>query len=163
MCEHWFVELLDAFKEASSRNWIELKTKDRHAYKHDWNSTNFTFEFDVDTIDQYEGGQFSLNKSRGRVHGFIVGNVFYVYWLDPHHNMNNDKKYGGIRWAKHPTISCCEKQNELLEKLASEADIAFKLAEEAEEKLESYNSEIDHLKKHIKELEKELNVLKNIS
>jgi hypothetical protein len=31
--------------------------------------------------------QFMISKKNGRVHGFIPGNVFFVRWLDPRHNL----------------------------------------------------------------------------
>ncbi|HEU0054227.1 MAG TPA: hypothetical protein VFQ39_13665 [Longimicrobium sp.] len=34
------------------------------------------------------GWQFALSANEhGRVHGFLVGEIFYVRWLDPDHNL----------------------------------------------------------------------------
>jgi hypothetical protein len=35
-----------------------------------------------------KGWQFSLSANEhGRVHGFLVENVFFIRWLDPDHNL----------------------------------------------------------------------------
>jgi hypothetical protein len=32
--------------------------------------------------------QFAISSNEyGRVHGFLLGNVFYIVWLDPNHNL----------------------------------------------------------------------------
>ena len=31
--------------------------------------------------------QFSIMKSRGRIAGFIVGDIFYIVWVDPYHKL----------------------------------------------------------------------------
>jgi hypothetical protein len=37
--------------------------------------------------------QFSISKNKdGRVHGFIIQNVFFIVWLDPEHNLYPNKK-----------------------------------------------------------------------
>jgi len=155
VCEHWFVELLDCLKELSGLTWIEIqqnynKTYDPH--KHEWDKVNFRFEFDEQTLEQYEGIQIRISKSKGRIHGFRVGNVFYIYWLDPHHNMYDDEKYGGVYWAKYPTISCCEKQNEIIRKLAEDADVAFSLAEQTETENKKLKDELMQLKRQLKSM-----------
>ena len=34
--------------------------------------------------------QFSLSSNEhGRVHGYFVGNIFFIVWLDPEHNLSN--------------------------------------------------------------------------
>lgn len=37
----------------------------------------------------YEGAayQFSIMKSRGRIAGFIIKDIFYIVWVDPHHKL----------------------------------------------------------------------------
>ena len=41
-----------------------------------------------------------IDKSSGRVIGVIVNNVFYVVWLDPHHNLTDSEGYGTVK--KYP-------------------------------------------------------------
>lgn len=39
-------------------------------------------------LEDSESWQFCLDKSSSqRVHGFILGDTFYVVWLDPNHNL----------------------------------------------------------------------------
>jgi len=37
------------------------------------------------------GYQFSDGSKRGRIHGFILGEVFYIVWLDPTHALYQGK------------------------------------------------------------------------
>ncbi|MBM7624797.1 hypothetical protein [Sporohalobacter salinus] len=39
-----------------------------------------------------ESWQFSISRNKhGRVHGFIIDNIFYIVWLDPEHNLDIGK------------------------------------------------------------------------
>lgn len=113
VCDHWFVELLDCLKEVSNRNWGQLVTIPRfRAHPHKFSETNFEYEmFDEETLKQLDCVQFSISKSYGRVHGFLIDNCFYIYWLDPHHNMYDADGYGGVR-EYAPIKSCYEILNE---------------------------------------------------
>lgn len=56
--------------------------------------------------------QFALSKGKGRVHGFKIDNVFYVYWLDPNHNMYDVEGYEPHTAYKHkPLPDCLEQMN----------------------------------------------------
>ncbi len=47
----------------------------------------------ADLLDGTEAYQFSLTSNKhGRVHGFFVGSVFYVVWVDPRHALHPAKK-----------------------------------------------------------------------
>ena len=40
-----------------------------------------------DELDE-DAWQFSLSQeAHGRVHGYFVGNIFFIVWLDPDHNL----------------------------------------------------------------------------
>lgn len=43
-----------------------------------------------------------LDKSHGRVIGILIDAVFYIVWLDPHHNPTDSKGYGGANKFKRP-------------------------------------------------------------
>lgn len=51
-------------------------------------------------LTQVECVQFFLTKGNGRVHGFIVGNRFYVVWLDPAHNLYPEA--GHVNYSLYP-------------------------------------------------------------
>lgn len=123
----------------------------------DWDNSKCTENsFGIPEEDEkgYEPWQFGLdNNKNGRIHGFFIGNIFYIRWFDPKHrlyeleeNKNDpklDKNYrdiikeklesNGIDWAvKH------------LEILENEVDESEKLndalcddIEKLEEKMES--------------------------
>lgn len=38
--------------------------------------------------------QISFGRSNGRAHGIIIENKFYIIWLDPHHYLYHDSRYG---------------------------------------------------------------------
>lgn len=96
--ESWFIGLLDALKEVSgiTRNQLVVELRQHYeAHGHDWSKLNYKYSFNDEFLEQVECLQFSLAKSKGRVHGFIIGNRFYIVWLDPHHNLYPDEKHGG--------------------------------------------------------------------
>ena len=43
-----------------------------------------------------------IDKSSGRVIGVIINNVFYVVWLDPHHNLIDSEGYGTVKKYSAP-------------------------------------------------------------
>ena len=53
-----------------------------------------------DGEEQREYWQFRINKSRGRIIGFLIDRVFYIVWLDPHHNLTNSEGYGKEAYYK---------------------------------------------------------------
>ena len=65
--------------------------------------------------------QIRLSKSKGGIHGVFCGDVFYVIWLDPLHNMYPNKNYGGLKKVK-PGSTCCKDREEIIDKLLEEND-----------------------------------------
>lgn len=115
-CIEWCFTLFDILSEVSKQTKNELLTINRNFYDThllDWGKTSTKFNFDDNILEQYDAYQFRLGKSKGRVHGFIIGNCFYIVWLDPSHNLYPDDKYGGIKTYQF-NPSCHEK---LLEKI----------------------------------------------
>jgi len=88
----WFIDLLDCLKSVSGKTLDELKksTHDFHPVK--WTNANAKCP-----SEQGEYWQFRISKSKGRVIGLLLDNVFYVVWLDPHHNLTNSEGYGGVK------------------------------------------------------------------
>lgn len=154
VCDNWFVELLDCLKEVSNRNWGQLINESKFdPHSHNFEKTNFKYElFDKEALKQLECVQFRLSKSYGRVHGFLIDNFFYIYWLDPHHNMNDSKGYGGV--TKHPAIkSCYELLNDHNINLYQENEKLQNKIKNMEEEQDSILEELIRAEEKIKELE----------
>ncbi|MZI80205.1 hypothetical protein GT646_05015 [Clostridium butyricum] len=142
---NWFISLLDVLNDMSTMPWKDILIERRSIYDphtHNWNKTNYKFNFDEETLNQNEGWQFRLNKSKGRVHGFLVGNVFYIYWLDPHHNMNDSEGYPGVETyppslSQYEIVEQCNLQqeqtiSELQKQLKDAEDLYYKEAEKCD-------------------------------
>lgn len=88
----WFITLLEVLREINDLNRAQLVGEYRERYRYhdldfEGDELPFKFGFSDDFLEQVEPRQFSLCRSRGRVHGFAIGNRFYVVWLDPNHNL----------------------------------------------------------------------------
>lgn len=111
-CVQWFVSLLDTLKDISQKTFYEFTLSASHYeyHNHNWKETSEKgFPFSNDSV-QYEGAQFRISSSKGRVHGFFIGHVFYIVWIDPHHNLYPDDRFGGIR--TYPRQNTCFEQLE---------------------------------------------------
>lgn len=118
-CVEWYVALIDVLKHLSSLTWNQLTQEYFHTYQphnYDWDKCNFKFMLDDVTLKQSNPYQIRISKSKGRIHGLLVGNRFYVYWLDPHHNMYNGKRYE--KAVAYPEqLSCFETQTNIIKEL----------------------------------------------
>ena len=95
----WFLKLLDCLKSVSGKSVAELMNRSTHdLHPIDWRKTNTKPPVGYEQLEYW---QFRIDKSSGRVIGVIVGNVFYVVWLDPYHNLTDREGYGGVR--KYPS------------------------------------------------------------
>ncbi len=100
----WFLDLLDCLKSVSNKTVFELKGSMHDLHPVDWEKTNTC---SPGGSEQTEYWQFRINKSKGRVIGFLIEGVFYVVWLDPHHNLTDSVGYGTV--VKHkPGLSVFE-------------------------------------------------------
>lgn len=106
----WFLDLLDCLKSVSNKTISELKSSLHDLHPITWSKTNTNAPFNN---DQYDYWQFRINKSKGRVIGFLIDGIFYVVWLDPHHNLTNSDGYGGIDRYRTP-LSIYETQELLI-------------------------------------------------
>ncbi len=102
----WFLDLLDCLKSVCNKTIPELRESMHDLHPVDWSTANTR---EPDNSEQCEYWQFRLNKSKGRVIGFLIDSVFYVVWLDPHHNLTNSEGYGGVNKYK-PGMSIYETQ-----------------------------------------------------
>lgn len=139
VCENWFINLFDILKEVSdlSRNQLMIVQRQFYdAHAHDFENLEYKYPLDEDFMEQIECVQFRLSKSRGRVHGFIVGNRFYVIWLDPHHNLYPDERHGGVK-IFNKEFSCAEiLENQILNLYEK----VWELEEKNQNLQEEYNS-----------------------
>ncbi|MFM9414119.1 hypothetical protein ACKQTC_07040 [Peptococcus simiae] len=130
----WFIELMDCFKSVSNKTISELKSSLHDLHSIRWDKTNTKPPL---YSGQYEFSQFRINKSKGRIIGFIVEGVFYIVWLDPHHNLTDSAGYGGaIKYP--PGLSLYEKQEKKissLEKRVLYLEEELKTAEELLDKV----------------------------
>lgn len=82
---------------------------------HNWDKLDYKYNFDDAFLEQVECRQARISTSQGGIHGFIIGNRFYVVWLDPHHNLYPDERYGGLKIFTPPE-TCCSYRDVELEK-----------------------------------------------
>lgn len=127
----WFLDLLDCFKSVSNKNINELKRSMHDLHPICWEKANAAAPINA---EQYEYWQFRINKSKGRVIGFLIEDVFYVLWLDPHHNLTDSEGYGGVRRYNKPK-SQFEEMEEEIERLKKEIARLEKDKKEYEELL----------------------------
>ena len=90
----WFLRLFDCLKSVSNKTIEELKRSTHDLHPVNWENTNVNCPTNS---PQYKYWQFRLDKSHGRVVGFLIDSIFYVVWLDPHHNLTDS---GGYERAK---------------------------------------------------------------
>lgn len=132
----WYLTLIDHLKDISTINRNQLvveKQQHYQAHELEWEKCEYCFDFDEKFLEQVDCLQFRLSSSSGRVHGFIIGNRFYIVWLDPHHNLYPDDRYGGVNFYNRPWTSyevLKYDYDELLEKynkLKEEYDCCYEL------------------------------------
>lgn len=94
----WFIDMLECLKGVCNKNISDLRHTMYDLHPVDWSKTNANAP---KGFEQLEYWQFRINKSRGRVVGFKLDGVFYVVWLDPHHNLTDSEGYG--KAVRYPT------------------------------------------------------------
>lgn len=112
----WFLDLLDCLKSVNNMTISDLKKSMHDLHPIDFSKTNVK---NPTCNPQLEYWQFRINKSKGRVIGFLIDGIFYVVWLDPYHNLTNSKGYGGINKYK-PALSSYELQELKIKELEKE-------------------------------------------
>ena len=89
----WFIDLMDCLKSISNMTFAQACSSMHELHPVDWKNANAKCPTDD---NQREYWQFRINKSKGRVVGILIDSVFYVVWLDRHHNLSNSAGYGGV-------------------------------------------------------------------
>lgn len=120
-CENWSKELLVMLSTVSKFSEIELRSQagGKTLRFHYHNNEKAQFNPPCN-INPEEFSQIRISKSKGGIHGVLVGSIFYVIWLDPHHNMYPDDRYGGLKRANKPAKTCCKDRDEEIERLMKE-------------------------------------------
>jgi hypothetical protein len=83
--------LMERLRDLSSwtvRRFTENQDKSVRNHAHDWDRTSRPNGFTHlnESFREYAGWQFCLSANeRGRVHGIIIDDTFYVIWLDQDH------------------------------------------------------------------------------
>ena len=116
-CYKWGNDLFNLLKELSliSRNQFVIDLKDHYrCHTHDWSELRYKYDFSDDFLEQVECRQARISTSKGGIHGFIIGNRFYVVWLDPQHNLYPDDKYGGLKILEPPETCCGYRDKEIV-------------------------------------------------
>lgn len=104
MSANWFIDLLDCFKSVNNMNVTEARLSLHDLHPVDWGNANTSAPSGADQLDYW---QFRINKSKGRIIGFLIEDVFYIVWLDPHHNLTNSDGYGNEKYYR-PAMSIYE-------------------------------------------------------
>lgn len=130
---NWFIDLLDCLKSVSNMSVSEMKSSLHDLHPIDWRKTNTSAPPEE---EQREYWQFRINKSKGRIIGFLIDGVFYIVWLDPHHNLTNSEGYGTATYYK-AGLSLFEAKELELQKQQTEIDRLNSELQAAEEIIES--------------------------
>src|SRR5690625_1783449 len=94
----WFISLFDCLQDVSRLTVQEFRQQSERrglrVHPHNWDNASAQFDMPEEWFEQYEDNclQFSISKARGRVHGILIENVFYIVWLDPLHNLYPPKE-----------------------------------------------------------------------
>ena len=89
--EHWIYDFLEALNDVSGIELAILRNKPYYLHPVKWKDANVKKPA---AQGQAEWWQFRLNKSKGRIIGLLVKGIFYVVWLDKHHNFCDSDGYG---------------------------------------------------------------------
>lgn len=125
-CINWSMELLAMLKYVSSLKKEKLLNgsyahSKYRVHSHEKANPPSKLPLGVELKDCY---QIRISKSKGGIHGVFYGDVFYIIWLDPLHNMCPDDTYGRLRKVKSGS-TCCKDRDCIIEQL-SEANTKLK-------------------------------------
>ncbi len=84
------MERLKALSAWKVQEFINSRSKSLRAHQHAWERTSRPkgFQHLPEHLRSYPGWQFQLSSNEhGRVHGFFIGETFYVVWLDRDHRL----------------------------------------------------------------------------
>ncbi|KYC71648.1 hypothetical protein [Heyndrickxia coagulans] len=139
----WFLELLDNLNEISKLTMAEFEQQRNHYDLHmnDFSRTahNYSESIPEEILEQVSPEniiQFRISQSKGRVHCIRYHNTLYIIWLDPHHNMWPDERYGPPVYGEPPLRNheILENENkyllESLQQKEEELQLLYKMIDE---------------------------------
>lgn len=147
----WFLGFIDSLKDLSILTRQQLKNELSKYYRshgHDFTQLKYSYEdegIDEEFIAQAEVLQYSLGKSKGRIHGLLLGNRFYVIWIDANHNLYPSDKHGGEKIYSYPQ-SDYEKMEQKLQSIQFERDEALQREQDLTNFFENECSNCDKVK-----------------
>lgn len=141
---NWFISFLDTLKSTSQITRNEFKAQRQHYDCHEIPWHKLDIQFNLPWIEQIECLQYRIASSRGRVHGFMIGNHFYVVWLDPWHNLDRDDRFGPRKICFEPLTEYDVLNNNYLS-LIEELSEQKKLNEELFDLLAKYENDNDSI------------------
>ena len=118
-CENWSVKLFELLRDVSKiplSDLIHGKYGTYRFHSHDNANPPCSFPRGISSKESY---QLRIAQSKGGIHGVLVDEVFYVFWLDPLHNMYPMENFGGVKKIKEMK-ECCLSLREENEKLKDE-------------------------------------------
>ena len=91
----WYADLMNELKLFTQISKKQLFGEYKNKFKpHPYSDiTKLNYKDEYLTNPQYEAIQIRLTRSTGRIHGFFVGNTFYIRFLDRWHNMYDSIGY----------------------------------------------------------------------
>ena len=98
---NWFLDFLDCLKSVSNTPISTLRQSSTYDL-HPVNISKTNARECASDFIQYDLWQFRINKSKGRVIGFYLEGVFYIVWIDPHHNLTDSEGYGKATYHRRP-------------------------------------------------------------
>lgn len=93
----YFCKVLERLKNISSLTALEFTTNRNAALKShciEWQTISEPDGFSHlnEQFQSYTPYQFAVSRNEhGRIHGFFIGNIFHVVWLDPGHQLYPEK------------------------------------------------------------------------
>jgi len=134
----WYVGLIDNLKHISELNRNEFIEARQHfdCHPYSWDRLDCRFNMPPEWFEQIMDSslQFRISTGSGRVHGFMIGNRFYVVWLDPYHNLDPIEGFGGRKLydpAQNQYEKKCREYEELKEKFAEYSSVVGQGAKKA--------------------------------
>jgi hypothetical protein len=124
MCDKGFKNCVLKLSEYSKMNTSELLNKGARGTirlhlirKEDVDDWPTYFRDNEQVEDSFY--QISFGASKGRAHGLLIDNVFYIIWFDPHHYLYHNSRFGP-KVKLHNVGDCCSIREEIIEQQSNE-------------------------------------------
>jgi len=86
-----FISRLSVISDMYAKKFKECELDTLSNHRIDWDKPKYTencFGIPEEEKKAYSPFQFGLDNNKyGRIHGFIIDNIFYVVWIDPKHRL----------------------------------------------------------------------------